>query len=69
MKMNVPEFLNEFIMAPMPIEVHISDLMIYVGSPTNWKAFNEHLKAFKDTEVVGVRESDGKLIIDAKVVA
>ena len=68
MKMSVPDFINEFIMAPMPIEVHIADVMIYVGCPTNWEAFNAHLKGFHDSEVVGVRESDGKLIIDAKVV-
>jgi len=68
MKTNVPEFLEEFVIEPMPIEVHIgygNTVMIYVGSETNWDAFKTHMKHFKDTEVWSVSVENGKLIVSA----
>ena len=67
MKVSVPEFLDEFVMEPMPIEVHIgvTSVMIYIGSETNWDAFMKHMKCFKDTEVWSVSVDGGKLIVSA----
>ena len=67
MKISVPEFLNEFVIEPMPIEVHIgvTSVMIYIGSETNWGAFKEYMKHFKDTEVWSVSADGGKLIVSA----
>lgn len=67
MKMGVPEFLDEFVIEPMPIEVHIgvTSVMIYIGSETNWSAFMEHMKHFKDTEVRSVSVDGETLIVSA----
>lgn len=66
-KMSVPEFLDEFIMEKMDIEVHLvkgnSSTFTYIGSPTNFDAFIKHMEHFKDTEVVSVSVIDGKLIV------
>lgn len=70
MEMNVPDFLDNFIMSEMDIEVHIvmgkNNSMIYIGSPANFDAFIKHMKHFKDTEVFSVSVSDnGRLVICA----
>ncbi len=70
-KMNVPDFLDSFIVGEMNVEVHIltgrDNYFIYVGSPTNSDAFKRHMKAFKDTVVCFVCAEDGKLIIHARM--
>lgn len=68
MKVSVPEFLDEFVAEPMPIEVRVcsgKNVMTYVGCPTNWDAFEHHMKAFKDTEVFAVSANGDKLVVHA----
>ena len=68
-KMSVAEFVAEFVVMPVPVEVNVfvgknSGVMTYIGCETNWEAFKKHLEGFTNVEVNDITIEDGKLIIN-----
>lgn len=69
MMMSVPQFLDNFIMEEMPIEVHLfkesGKKENYVGSPANFDCFCKSMEDYQNTEVFSVYVNKGKLILCA----
>lgn len=68
MKMSVPEFIDSFLVSPLPVEVTMlgeNSKFTYVGCETNWEAFKTHLSGFTNSIVCSVLVDDGKLLVNA----
>ena len=68
MDMNVPDFLDNFIMSESFVEVRIlvgDSQFIYIGSPANYDAFSTHMSGMRNTNVCSVKAENGKVIISA----